>query len=74
MPTSTASVRSATTVSVKVVSQTAMSARVSLSRSGISCHSPMFHATTNRIAASTASGMWEASGAANSSTISSVSA
>ena len=43
-----------------------MSAHVSLSSFGISRHSPMLYETTNRIAASTASGMYWASGAANS--------
>ena len=41
MPTSTATVRSATTVSANVESQTAISAFVILSSAGISCHSPM---------------------------------
>jgi hypothetical protein len=41
IPTSTASVRSASTVSAKVTTHTAMSVFVSRSSCGISCHSPM---------------------------------
>ena len=74
MPASTAIVRSANTVREKVSSHTLISVRVSRSISGISRHSPMFHATTNRIADNTASGTRRASGASHSTTASNVSA
>ena len=41
MPTPTATVRSAKTVSAKVTSQTAMSVKSSWKMVAISCHSPM---------------------------------
>src|SRR5216683_1377817 len=74
MPTSTAKVRSVTTVRVMVKSQTVMSAALSLRISGISCHSPMLYATIMRMAASAARGTFFTSGAANRTMASSVSA
>jgi hypothetical protein len=67
-------VRSAKTVNAKVTSQTLTSIFVSFSSSRISPQSPTLYDTTSRIAASTDSGMNRASGAATSSTASSVSA
>ena len=72
MPTSTATVRSASTVSKKVAVQTAMSAYDCLKTSPISSHSPMFQATTNRIAANTGNGTYAARLAPNNNTPSSV--
>ena len=57
MPASTATVRSANTVSAKVMPQTAASAGASLRTPGTSRHSPMSYATTSRIAARIASGI-----------------
>ena len=64
MPTSTATVRSASTVSENVASHTATSVYECFNSSGISPHSPMFRATTNRMAASTGKGTCAANGAA----------
>src|SRR4029079_1932890 len=74
MPYSTAIVRSANTVRANVVAHTATVAHDILRSLGISLHSPMLYATTNRIAERTASGMYRASGAANRRTASRVSA
>ena len=57
IPTSTACVRSANTVSSSVTSHTLMSVRLMRKTSGISPQSPMFHATIIRMAASTGIGM-----------------
>src|SRR5260370_588307 len=51
MPTSTAKVRSVTTVSVSVSNHTAMSAALSFRISGISSQSPMLYATIIKMAA-----------------------
>lgn len=74
IPTSTATVRSAKTVSANVTIQTLMSVFVSLSSAGTSPQSPMLYDTTRSVAASAASGMNPASGAATSRIVSSVSA
>ena len=63
MPTSTATVRSASTVSAKVSSHTTRRSIRARSRPAISRHSPMFQATTSSTAASVASGTKAASGA-----------
>ena len=74
MPTSTAKVRSVTTVSVNVSSQTAMSAPLSFKISGISSQSPMLYATIIRMAANAARGTFFTRGAANSTIASNVKA
>ena len=56
MPTSTACVRSANTVSANVTSQMLVSVRLMRKTDGSSRQSPMFHATIIRIAASTGIG------------------
>ena len=74
IPTSTACVRSAKTVSARVTGHTLASVRLVRKMSGISAQSPMFHATISRIAASTGIGTSAASGAAHSTMPSSISA
>ena len=73
-PTSTATVRSKTTVSTKVPSRMVRYCRLKWRSRANSCHSPMFQATNSRMPASAASGTCTASGAASSTTTSSVSA
>jgi hypothetical protein len=68
MPTSTAMVRSAITVSANVTIQTERDALSSRTIVPISRHSPMLYATIIKIAASAASGIDAASGARKSST------
>ena len=74
IPASTATVRSANTVSTNVTSHTSRSVHPCFHSSPISCHSPMLRATTMRMPARTAIGTRAASGAANSRIASSVTA
>ncbi len=72
MPTPIATVRSTTTVSVKVVRRTAMSLFGARNSATKTRHSLMWYATTTRIAASVASGISAAQRPAKSVMMSSV--
>src|SRR5258708_32540285 len=74
MPTSTANVKSVTTVRVSVSNHTAMSAELSFRISGISSQSPMLYATIIKIAARADNGTLFTSGAANRTNASKVNA
>jgi len=66
MPACTATVRSANTVSAKVTSHTLTSVLVSLSRDGISSHSPCYRRRPSESPPATAIGTKLTIGAANS--------
>src|SRR6266851_2061320 len=74
IPTSTAKVRSVTTVKVNVNNHTAMSSELSFRISVISSQSPMLYATIIKIAAKADNGTFFTSGAANRTIASSVNA
>src|SRR5258707_14829019 len=74
IPTSTANVRSVTTVKVNVSNHTAISAALSFRISGISSQSPMLYATIIKMAARADNGTFFTSGAANRTNASKVNA